>query len=74
MFVIIEKISFLDYRPNFKVIGFLVVPPTPLYAWNRQRIGITLMQNDLHVQNHCRKRHQNLGSTSSNIDKYMHQI
>ena len=45
---IIENISFLDYRPNFEVIGLLVAPPAPLYAWNWQRIGITLMQNDLY--------------------------
>ena len=46
--VIIENISFLDYRPNFKVIGSLVAPPAPLYAWNFHGIGITLMQNDLY--------------------------
>ena len=34
--------------PNFEVIGFLVAPPAPLYAWNRHRIGITLMQKDLY--------------------------
>ena len=43
---IIKNISFLDNRPNFEVIGFLVGPPDPLYAFNRHRIGITLMQND----------------------------
>ena len=46
--IIKNYISFLDYRPNFEVIGFLVEPPAPLYAWNRHRIGITLMQNDLY--------------------------
>ena len=27
-----KNTSFLDYRPNFEIIGFFLAPPAPLYA------------------------------------------
>ena len=45
---IIKTISFLDYRPHFEVIVFLVAPSASLNVWNWHRIGIALMQHDLY--------------------------